>query len=161
MQKVPQVIISPYLHDWTAGFPIDWHAEIYNIDTFGFNYIVITNAYRGITALFFKWIAIINEETLQIKYMNHIQTPNLTIGNNRTTIRIEFDKAFLLEPTVFTAFVGYRIMDGMKHYLEKSVENINTKGFDLVLCNGDETIVSWVSIAIFAVSKDRAYSVIK
>lgn len=94
MSKVPQIMVSPYLKDWTIGFPIDWHLEIYDVDTKGYSYIVTTHAYRGITSLFFNWIAIINEETLQIKYLNHIQTPKLTFGNNQTTFRIEFDRPF-------------------------------------------------------------------
>jgi hypothetical protein len=57
--------------------------------------MVITHAYRVIVGIYFYWLAIINEETIQIKYINKILTPDLMkLGNNRTSIRMEFDKAY-------------------------------------------------------------------
>jgi hypothetical protein len=95
MVKVPQIMVSPSLYDMTLGFPIDWQLEIYNVDTNGFNYMVITHAYRVIVGIYFYWLAIINEETLQIKYINKILTPELMkLSNNITSIRIQFDKAY-------------------------------------------------------------------
>jgi hypothetical protein len=34
-------------------------------------------------------------------------------------------------------------------------------GFNLVLSNAGETLINWVSLAIFAVTNDRAYTEIK
>jgi hypothetical protein len=62
---------------------------------------------------------------------------------------------------VFSSFTGLRICDGIKIFLEKSIKNLDEKGFDLVLSNGGYTHINRVSIAFFAIDKQRATSVIK
>jgi hypothetical protein len=84
-------MISPILIDFQQHFPMDWNIDINSIDLKGFSYIITANCYRRIYRLKFDWVAIDKEETLQIKYFNNIQTPNMTLENKTEKIRINFD----------------------------------------------------------------------
>lgn len=161
MKKVPQIMINPNLYDWEWGFPVDWHIEVNRVDRNGFFYKVTTNSAKGMYSLFFNWLAVVNEETLQIKYLNNVKTPNMKAGSNPDRIKVSFDYVFDEAPFVWASFIGFNMFDGSQFYLERSVENVDEQGFTLVLSNGGVTKVEWVSLAIMAVSKDRAYSVIK
>ncbi len=96
MIKIPQIMISLIELDWYYGYLIDWNIEIQDIDKKGFYYKITSYDYHMYNTIQINWIAIINEETLQVFYLNNIKTPNLmyTSGNNSETIRVNFEKAF-------------------------------------------------------------------
>jgi hypothetical protein len=50
------------------------------------------------------------------------------------------------------------MIDGMRHYIEKSIEKIDELGFSLVLYNGGVSMIENVSFAYMALSRDRSYS---
>jgi hypothetical protein len=79
--------------DCKYGYLIDWNIEIQDIDKNGFSYKLTAYDYHQYYTIQFHWIAIINEETLQVSYLKHIKTPNLmyTSGNNLEIIRVNFD----------------------------------------------------------------------
>jgi hypothetical protein len=77
MIKIPQIMINLIELDWYYGFLVDWNIEIQDIDKKGFSYKITSYDYHMYNTITFSWIAITNEETLQIFYLNNIMTPNL------------------------------------------------------------------------------------
>ncbi len=59
-------MINPNYLDLETPYPIEWQIEVKNIDENGFFYNITTNSPKKIFAIYFNWLAIINEETLQI-----------------------------------------------------------------------------------------------
>ena len=59
-------MINPNYLELEIPNPIEWQIEVKNIDENGFIYNITTNSPKKIFAIYFNWLAIINEETLQI-----------------------------------------------------------------------------------------------
>ena len=134
-------MISPILIDFENRFPMDWMIETKDIDKKGFSYLITVNSLRKLNKLKFDWVAIDNEESLEIKYYNNFITPNMKYENKTDKIRINFDRTYDEPPLVWVTLTGFSMFDGRKHYIEKSIEKIDQHGFTLVFYNGGVSLI--------------------
>lgn len=69
MRDIPQVMLNPNIYDWQNGMPTNWELTIEEITTEYFKYKITTTSPRELYTIFFNWIAVVGEESLQVKYI--------------------------------------------------------------------------------------------